>query len=269
MTIRGKIQIINTLIIPQMLYTSTVLAIPKKCIDEYNQAIIKFLWDNKPAKVKYKSLINTTEKGGLKLQDLQSKVDSIKIKWIKQMEHSECNSPWKGYLEHKIKDKCEAIPHYNYDITAQHNIKESFYKQVFDTWHKIRTSQIETYEDIFRQQIWNNQNITVGNKIIKYNEWINHGIQYIGDIIDEKGDIMPQQKLEQEYEITCKFLQYHSVKAAIPNKWKYIIKENKGLVCFDTKDRHCAIKMGKTYQYLNNISTKEIYWHLVEKIAHQ
>ena len=81
---RGKIQIINTLIIPQMLYPSTVLAIPKKCIDEYNKAIIKFLWDNKPSKVKYKSLINTIDNGGLKLQDLQSKVDSIKIKWIKQ-----------------------------------------------------------------------------------------------------------------------------------------------------------------------------------------
>jgi hypothetical protein len=112
MTIRGKIQIINTLIIPQMLYPSTVLAIPKKCIDEYNKAIIKFLWDNKPSKVKYKSLINTIEKGGLKLQDLQSKVDSIKIKWIKQMKQRDCNSPWKGYIEHKIKDKCESILHY-------------------------------------------------------------------------------------------------------------------------------------------------------------
>ena len=49
-----------------------------------------------------------------------------------------------------------------------------------------------------------------------------------GDIIDEKGDIMSQPKIVEEYEIKCKFLQYQSVKAAIPNKWKQIIKENKG-----------------------------------------
>jgi hypothetical protein len=264
MTIRGKIQIINTLIIPQMLYPSTVLGIPKKCISEYNDAIVKFIWNNKPPKVKYKSLINTIENGGLKLQDLQ-----CKIKWIKQMEQNECNNPWKPYLEHKINDKCEAIPHYNYDINVYHNIQESFYKQVFDTWYKIRTSKIETYEDIYRQQIWNNKHITVEHKPIKYNEWINYGIQYIGDIIDEKRDIMSQTKLEDKYHIRCKYLQYQSVKSAIPNHWKQIVKENKGSVCFDTKQTTCAIKMGNMYQQLNNITTKEVYWYLVQNITHR
>jgi hypothetical protein len=267
MTIRGKIQIINTLIIPQMLYPSTVLAIPKSCIDEYNHAIIKFLWNNKPAKVKYRSLINTIDKGGLKLQDLQSKVDSIKIKWIKQMEDNECHSPWKGYLEYIIKDKCTAIPHYNYNIAEQHNINDGFYKQVFDIWRKIKINKVETYEDICRQPIWNNQNITVGNRTIAYNQWHNQGIRYIGDIIDDKGNIMTQQQIEQEYSITSHFLQYQSLSAAIPKHWKTIIKENKGLVCFDTNEQNCAIKMGKIYEHLNNVSTKEIYWHLVNTIA--
>ena len=44
-----------------MLYPSTVLAIPNKCIDEYNMAIIKFLCDQKLSKAKYKSLINTVD----------------------------------------------------------------------------------------------------------------------------------------------------------------------------------------------------------------
>ena len=90
---------------------------------------------------------------------------------------------------------------------------------------------------------------------------------YIGDIIDGNGNIMTKQKLVEELEIRCKFLQYQSVKAAIPNKWKQIIKENRGLVCFDTNLTNCAIKMGKTYQNLSEISTKQVYWHLVEKFS--
>jgi hypothetical protein len=80
MTIRGKIQIINTMIISQMLYPGNVLHIPKKCIEEYNNIISQFIWDKKPPKIKYTSLINTIENGGMKLQDLTSKVEALKIK---------------------------------------------------------------------------------------------------------------------------------------------------------------------------------------------
>ena len=97
-----------------------------------------------------------------------------------QMEQNECYSQWKGYPEYKIKDKCEAIPHYNYDIIVHHNIQDSFYIQVFDTWNKLRSIKVETYEDICRQNLWNNKYITVVRKTIKYSEWINHGIIHRG-----------------------------------------------------------------------------------------
>ena len=77
MTIRGKIQIINTMIITQMLYPGNVLHIPKTCIKEYNNIITQFIWDNKPPKIKYTTLINTIENGGLNLQDLTSKLEQI------------------------------------------------------------------------------------------------------------------------------------------------------------------------------------------------
>jgi hypothetical protein len=54
LTLKGKVLIINTLIISQLLYICTVLNTPKWVIDKYNDMVRNFVWDGKPAKIKYK-----------------------------------------------------------------------------------------------------------------------------------------------------------------------------------------------------------------------
>ena len=49
LTLNGIILIINTLILPQLLYTCTVLYTPAWVIKKYQKLIIKFIWDNKPS----------------------------------------------------------------------------------------------------------------------------------------------------------------------------------------------------------------------------
>jgi hypothetical protein len=70
---------------------------------------------------------------------------------------------------------------------------------------------------------------------------------------------MPKHEVELKYNLNFKHLQYESLTSAIPNKWKRIIKENKGLAVFDLTDSTCYIKIGKHYKSLKQISTKEIY----------
>ena len=63
MTLKGKIIIINTMIISQMIYLCTVLYTPQDIIDKYNKLITEFIWDKKPAKIKYTNLINSIDNG--------------------------------------------------------------------------------------------------------------------------------------------------------------------------------------------------------------
>jgi hypothetical protein len=84
MTLLGKVRIINTLIVPQLLYICSVLHMPKYYTEQYQKIISKFIWDNKPPKVKYKAMINSIENGGLNLQDISCKNKSLKINWIKK-----------------------------------------------------------------------------------------------------------------------------------------------------------------------------------------
>ena len=61
LTLVGKVSVVNTLIVPQMLYLGNVIYIPKQYISKYDQIITSFVWDNKPPKVKYKAMINNIE----------------------------------------------------------------------------------------------------------------------------------------------------------------------------------------------------------------
>jgi hypothetical protein len=77
MTIKGKILIVNTLILPQLLYLCSIMHTPSWVIEKYNMLISKFIWNQKPPKVKNSSLINTIENGGLRLQELETKIKHI------------------------------------------------------------------------------------------------------------------------------------------------------------------------------------------------
>ena len=83
LTLLGKIQIVNTLIIPHMIYRLQVLPSPEvQFYKEFEQLIRSFLWDGHRGKIAYKKLIQSYKRGGLKLADLKTKDTALKIKLV-------------------------------------------------------------------------------------------------------------------------------------------------------------------------------------------
>ena len=113
LTLLGKVRVVNSLIVPQLLYLGNVMHISKQYVTQYDQIITSFIWDNKPPKVNYKAMINTIENGGLCLQDIESKLKSLKLKWITKMLENAYSSPWKSYLNTKFKMDINEVPLYN------------------------------------------------------------------------------------------------------------------------------------------------------------
>jgi hypothetical protein len=58
LTLKGKVLIVNTLIIPIMIYPCSVIHPPKWVITSFKNKILTFAWNGKPAKVKYTAMIN-------------------------------------------------------------------------------------------------------------------------------------------------------------------------------------------------------------------
>ena len=137
LTLKGKVTIVNSLMVSQMLYIASVIHILKWAITKYNTLITNFIWDNKPPKIKYTTLIAPITQGGLNLQDLETKIKANKIKWIKHLVDKKISKPWKDYLQLKIKYPIHEISLHNKREYNHKMLDQKFYIGMFSTWAKI------------------------------------------------------------------------------------------------------------------------------------
>jgi hypothetical protein len=172
MTIKGKIIIINTLIISQIIYLCSVLFTPKHIIEKYNKLILNFIWNKKPTKVKYTCIINNIDNGGLKLQDLECKIKSLKLKCIKQLIIQDYELPWKTYIQTHIRNMDLSLsPYYNMAYVDYPSFKDHFYSDMFRTWAEIHRKEPENAEQVVHEIIWYNTNIRLNLQLVKYKQW--------------------------------------------------------------------------------------------------
>ena len=82
LSIYGKVTIIKSLIIPKLVYISSLLPTPKGIIQELNRLLFNFLWKGTD-KVTRLSAINECDDGGLKMIDLENMIQSLRLAWIK------------------------------------------------------------------------------------------------------------------------------------------------------------------------------------------
>ena len=85
---------------------------------------MKFVWNNKPAKIKHSILINDIKDCGLKLLDPKSFCEALKLSWVKIIFEKESSCIWTtlvcNWLPREVKIK---IPSLNaFDICFGYNI---------------------------------------------------------------------------------------------------------------------------------------------------
>jgi hypothetical protein len=262
LSIKGKITVINTIAIPNMIYLSTVLHTPTWVIQKFQELVTKFIWNNKPSKIKYSNLIMTTENGGLKLQDYQSKIDSLIIRWIREL-GKDYIVPWKAYVSETFGMQSNEIPYLNLEKADTSKFNEEFYNDVFEKWANLHHEKPTTPQEIGSQIIWGNSHIKVGEKTIKYNKQYNPGIKHIKDLLDENNQIGSKQFLENKFNTRFKGLEYESLISAIPKQWKKDIKSiPKDDIIISP---YVAIKTENKIAKLCETKTNEIYWIHINK----
>ena len=72
LTLLGKITIIKSLAMSQIVYQLSSLPSHQTVVHEINSISYDFLWDSKGNKIKQTEIVNDYNKGGLKMIDIQS-----------------------------------------------------------------------------------------------------------------------------------------------------------------------------------------------------
>ena len=90
LTLLGKITVVKSLALSKLNYCISTLETPEWFTKEIQLAIIDFIWDGKPPRVKLEASIATREDGGLRIPHVQSYILAQKAMWVKRL--LECKS---------------------------------------------------------------------------------------------------------------------------------------------------------------------------------
>ena len=81
-TIFGRVRIVNSKIVPQVLYQLNIFRPPTKFFTEYRKIVWPFLNKNTARRISKRELMMDYEEGGLRLQDIEVKATAMRIKHI-------------------------------------------------------------------------------------------------------------------------------------------------------------------------------------------
>ena len=171
--------IIKSLIIPKLVYISSLLPTPKEIIQELNQLLFKFLWKGTDKATRL-SAINEYKNGGLKMIDLESMIQSLRLAWIKRILGAN-DGTWKSYLRHLLyRFGGLFLFHCNYDI-KDIPITSQFYSELLKWWSDFR-EEFDTERDP-QNIVWNNKEVRINNKPVFYKNFFESGIIYVNDLL--------------------------------------------------------------------------------------
>ena len=73
-------------------------------INDINKSMFSFIWDNKPDKIKRKTLLREYNAGGLKMIDLKRFIYALKASWVSRLVDIENKGKWKHIYLNQLKN---------------------------------------------------------------------------------------------------------------------------------------------------------------------
>lgn len=237
--LKGKVVVINALILSKVVYAMTVVDMPEWVHKELNSIINNYIWDGKPARIAHKTLIGKYEEGGLKLVDLNIKKKAIRIKTVKKYLYDRVDYGWKNvFKEYLYKNgRCEENGLIMIMKNTMYEKVPRFYKEVFEAWGKYRVNikyECKKLSQIINQPVWCNPIITKNNNMLWEKKFFYAGLRQIKDYIYEfiPGFLRNQAIIDtvQEYDEDMSersiVNMYEKIKESIPMEWVIQIENN-------------------------------------------
>ena len=143
-------------------------------------------------------------------------VKALRLSWIGRI-LSDSNDNWKAIPNHYLEKhgglsfllKC------NYDIKYLDNRLPSFYRELLQFFHELRSQ----YESPLKRDfiLWNNKEILIDKKPVFWKPWYDKKIFFIKDLLTDSGDFPSFNQFKEKYNIETNFLQYYQMISAIPS----------------------------------------------------
>ena len=140
LTLLGKVNIVKSLGWSKLIYKASVLPLPENFGKRVDKTILDFIWDNKPHKIKTKTLIGDRNVGGLKMSEFELMNKTLKALSVRRL-NTEGIAPWKiipNYMT-RLLGAFKFLLSCSYK-TKQLSLKNipCFYSEILNCWEMIK-----------------------------------------------------------------------------------------------------------------------------------
>jgi len=224
----GRSLITKSLGMSQLVYLMSMLPSPKsEYFNEVESKLFGFLWKRKKDRIERTTLQTDIVNGGCNVTNVKMMNKSLKLVWLKRLvedEGSGCN-----IIREQI--PCKDLKFFldcNWKVcdlprTIQNH---KFWVEVLLYWSELTyISCIDDWDTVLDMNIWFNNYIKIGKKVVFYQKWFEAGVKKIGDLYDVNSRaILTLDQFNEKYGVKASFIEYYGVLSAIPGHWKMLLK---------------------------------------------
>ena len=226
----GKVVVLNTFIISQFVYLMSVLPSPSdQTLKELEKDIFKFIWNNKPDKIKRTVLKYPKHQGGLSVPDIFVKNKALKIAWIQRLLIDNGNS-WSKFIYKHTPIKSNQFWNCNLNnqdiIIVIDKCRNMMIKDIIKYWFQYKFTLLRDVTECALQNIVGNSLIRVGNKPIYNKDLIENNILMVIHLFDSNGLVRSYEHFILQHGVNINYVTYYGIIMAIPNIWKLNIRSN-------------------------------------------
>ena len=215
LTPMGKITLLRTMMISKFIHIFSVLPISESFIQKLHSIFFKFLWNNKPDKVKRETVCCDYLMGGLKMINVHAFIKSLKVSWVRRIFCGpECQ--WLTLFNEMYTYTGKLHFESMWGNVLIKKISNPFWVEVIENWQILcRKQQPISNSDLMNTSIWYNPKIS--REPLYFSKWFNTGVLQLGDILNDKGKIESFETLQKKYSINCNILDYYRIKLSVQN----------------------------------------------------
>ena len=228
----GKIHLVKTEALSQLVYSMTVLPKPSPLhIKQIETAVFQFIWGNKNDKVKRATLKSKYKEGGLQVPDVSTQADSLKITWAKKYMNKEIKHNWKTIMKSQL-SLSENLSIFDCNPSLEiitKAVKSQFWREILQAWARMENAQEtpRTGEEALRQTLWMNKHInleTIG--IFDRRVLIQRGLTQVRNLYNlQRRCMLTTNEIAAKYDLHP--LSASALLRAIPDNWKRFISANR------------------------------------------
>jgi hypothetical protein len=270
LSITGKLCIIKSFLISQVIYPLQSLSAPVNFLNALNTMLFRYLWKKNTSntkafeKVKRTVMCSEFSDGGIKMINIIDMQASFLLKWISEL-NKQGHEKWKYIPRFKLSHLGKNLLCLNATVNlnglrGKNLIKSTFWENAINIWFENRHLFTKHIVEFKHQTLWNNKYVTYRQKHLFIRKWIDANINRIEDVFQNDTFIPLQSISDKTGNYPSLQFDYNAVRSAVmtlqtrlPNLQMTIQIPNKELTA---KDFRVKITENKKVQ-----PTATFFWH--------